>query len=248
MSRVAIVTHDDALATRFRRALLAAGHQVVLVTAADAAGLATIAKERSEILLVDAALPAPNGTPLARRLRAEDGLARAPIVAIVGDAALPALDLRTGLDDFLLASCSPEELEARLRAALGRAGQPEAGEAVLRRGELAIDHTKYEVCVRGVPVDLTYKEYELLRFLALQPGRVFTRDALLTHIWGYDYYGGSRTVDVHIRRLRSKLAIGEADVIRTVRGVGYKFAEDRPSPEGRPGGGRGAARHPRRTR
>ncbi|MBI4340972.1 MAG: winged helix-turn-helix transcriptional regulator [Candidatus Omnitrophica bacterium] len=92
-------------------------------------------------------------------------------------------------------------------------------------GALVIDFERYEVHVKGEPVDLTYKEFELLKFLATHPGKVFTREALLDKVWGYDYYGGTRTVDVHIRRLRSKIESRGATYIDTVRNVGYKFLE-----------------------
>ncbi|MBI3087283.1 MAG: winged helix-turn-helix transcriptional regulator [Candidatus Omnitrophica bacterium] len=93
----------------------------------------------------------------------------------------------------------------------------------LKHGALAMDFERYEVHVRGEPVDLTYKEFELLKFLATHPGRVFSREALLDKVWGYDYYGGTRTVDVHVRRLRAKLETGRRVYIQTVRNVGYKF-------------------------
>jgi len=125
------------------------------------------------------------------------------------------------VDDFVLYPLRPGELAARLRRL---AGQPESDSPdLLRRGALAIDLASYRVSIAGAPVELTYKEYELLRFLATQPDRVFTREALLDKVWGYDFYGGARTVDVHIRRLRSKLEVGGRTFIETVRSVGYRF-------------------------
>jgi len=127
-----------------------------------------------------------------------------------------------GLADFLLRTATAEELLARLRQALSRNIATDSEEA-LRSGDLAIDVANYKVFVAGRQVELTFKEYELLRFLASNADRVFSRDALLNQVWGYDYYGGARTVDVHIRRLRSKIEDAHHTYIETVRNVGYRF-------------------------
>lgn len=128
------------------------------------------------------------------------------------------------LDDFVLDGSSGEEARARMRRLAG------SEEAVRRRGSLVIDEDRYQVRVDGVPVELTFKEFELLRFLASRPGKVFTRQVLLEQVWGYDYFGGTRTVDVHVRRIRSKIEREGRTYIRTVRGVGYIFE----SPETEP--------------
>jgi DNA-binding response OmpR family regulator len=147
--------------------------------------------------------------------------ARTPTLAVLPEGRLLAGDADLGVDDFVLYPLRPGELAARLRRL---AGQPESDSPdLLRRGALAIDLASYRVSIDGAPVELTYKEYELLRFLATQPDRVFTREALLDKVWGYDFYGGARTVDVHIRRLRSKLEVGGHTFIETVRSVGYRF-------------------------
>ncbi|HEX2031315.1 MAG TPA: winged helix-turn-helix domain-containing protein, partial [Actinomycetota bacterium] len=125
-------------------------------------------------------------------------------------------------DDVVLPDASEDELGLRL--AMLRARRGEVGEAVVRLGPLAINTESYQVTVGGTPLDLTYKEFELLRFLAEHPGRVFTRGKLLQEVWGYDFYGGTRTVDVHVRRLRAKLGPGHEHLIETVRGVGYRTA------------------------
>lgn len=122
------------------------------------------------------------------------------------------------LDDFVLDGSTGEEFRARLRRLAG-----EEEEAGTPRGGLVIDGDRYEVRVDGLAVDLTFKEFELLRFLASRPGKVFTREVLLEQVWGYDYFGGARTVDVHIRRIRSKIEREGRTYIRTVRGVGYIF-------------------------
>jgi DNA-binding response OmpR family regulator len=126
-----------------------------------------------------------------------------------------------GADDFLLDSAGPAEIDARIRVALAKATFKEADGKIQVAG-VVIDEAAYSAKVNGQPMDLTFKEFELLKFLAQHPGRVFTRDQLLSEVWGYDYFGGTRTVDVHIRRLRSKL--GDLDsLIGTVRHVGYRF-------------------------
>lgn len=130
-----------------------------------------------------------------------------------------------GVDDFVVVPFRPAEVATRLRLALSRSQGPER-EGMLRFGDLVIDTVAYEVTLNRRPVNLTYMEYELLRFLAQHPGRVFSREALLSRVWGYDYYGGSRTVDVHIRRLRSKIEDASYTFIETVRNVGYRFRRD----------------------
>jgi DNA-binding response OmpR family regulator len=125
-------------------------------------------------------------------------------------------------DDFVYPDASVEEL--RLRLALLRARRGETGHAVIRQGPVALNVETYQVTAGGRPMDLTYKEFELLRFLAEHPGRVFSRATLLREVWGYDFYGGTRTVDVHVRRLRAKLGPEHEHLIETVRGVGYRAA------------------------
>ena len=132
-----------------------------------------------------------------------------------------------GIDDVLLDTTGPAELEARLRLATGRlelaARSIDAEDEVIRSGELTIDEATYSARLKGRSLDLTFKEFELLKYLAQHPGRVFTRAQLLQEVWGYDYFGGTRTVDVHVRRLRAKLGTEHEVLIGTVRNVGYKF-------------------------
>ncbi len=125
-------------------------------------------------------------------------------------------------DDFVLPGFLPEELRARVKLLLFR-HQLVSSENTLQVRDLLFDFDRYEVRFKGYPIELTFKEYELLRFLATHPGKVFTREMLLEQVWGYGYYGGSRTVDVHIRRIRSKIDLPEHNYINTVRGAGYIF-------------------------
>lgn len=145
-----------------------------------------------------------------------------PVIALIGRSDLPAFDPAKGLDDFVVSGAPPEELCARVRQALWKRHRVDAKD-VLRCGGLVIDLANYTVDVAGKPVELTYKEYELLRYLATNRDRVIGRETLLSNVWGYDFYGGERTVDVHIRRLRSKIEDRRNTFIETVRNVGYRF-------------------------
>lgn len=145
------------------------------------------------------------------------------LVGVLRPEQMESLDSLTPLDDFISDDSSPQEMRARLTRLFGEVRAP-----MKPVGELSIDHQRYEVKVGDSPVELTYKEFELLRYLASHPGKVFTREMLLEQVWGYDYFGGSRTVDVHIRRIRSKIEKGGHTYIRTVRGVGYIFEHHPP--------------------
>lgn len=154
---------------------------------------------------------------------------RVPRVALLRDATLAALSPDWAVADFMTPEASPAEIDARLRllaaARAQSAREPSEGTPIAESG-VEIDESNFVAKVHGRTLDLTYKEFELLHFLALNPARVFTREQLLSEVWGTDYYGGTRTVDVHVRRLRAKL--GEHEwLISTVRGVGYGFARGR---------------------
>ena len=166
---------------------------------------------------------------LCRGLRKRD-VPLEPLLLLVNGTQLDDLELRDDLyDDFCLAPFHPRELEARLRHLFWRAGRGSRPDLV-EYGDLVLNLETYQAAVGGTPLDLTYMEYELLRFLSSNPGKVFTRETLLSRVWGYEYYGGARTVDVHIRRLRSKLGEHHASLIQTVRSVGYRFGQSRWSP------------------
>lgn len=128
-------------------------------------------------------------------------------------------------DDFVVKPYDLRELVLRIRCLMGRSAERN-GTELITLGDLSIDTARYEVTIAGRTVVLTFREYELLRFLARNPGRVFTRDALLNHVWGRDYLGGDRTVDVHVRRLRSKIEAFGHSFIETVRNVGYRFHQN----------------------
>ena len=181
----------------------------VRVAAAEASAL--IDAPPADAVLVDARRDLAHARSLCRLLRTT-GL-DAPLIVVVTEGGLAALTAEWGADDVILHSAGPAEVEARLRLALGRrAGSTADAPDEIRCGDLAIDEATYSARLRSRPLDLTFKEFELLKFLAQHPGRVFTRAHLLQEVWGYDYFGGTRTVDVHVRRLRAKLEIGRAHV------------------------------------
>jgi len=148
-----------------------------------------------------------------------------PVVVLLPGADLLGLDPARGNVDFCLPPFTPQEVLLRARAVARRAAGPE-GPNVIRNGELVIDVDRYLVTVAGRGIGLTFKEYELLRFLASSPGTAFSRETLLRTVWGYDYFGGTRTVDVHVRRLRSKIDDVSHHFVETVRNVGYRFRAD----------------------
>ena len=161
-----------------------------------------------------------------RALRKRD-VPVSPLLLIIRGSELQELELRDELfDDFCLDPFHPRELEARIKHMLASEIESITGERI-EYGPLLLDLETYEASVDSQPLDLTFMEYELLRFLAASPGRVFTREVLLSRVWGYEYYGGARTVDVHIRRLRAKLGEEYASLIQTVRSVGYRLGESR---------------------
>ena len=191
------------------------------VRAAPAEAAALLDTPDADVVLVDARSDLAHAKSLCRVLTTT-GL-DAPLVALVTEGGLTAVSSEWGIDDVILVTAGPAEVEARLRLAIGRRAEAEQAPEEIRNGELAIDEGTYTARLRGRALDLTFKEFELLKFLAQHPGRVFTRAQLLQEVWGYDYFGGTRTIDVHVRRLRAKLGAEYEALIGTVRNVGYRF-------------------------
>lgn len=163
-----------------------------------------------------------NAFALCRALRKRDSVLE-PILLLVTGAQLGELELREDLfDDFCLSPFHPRELEARLHHLFWRTGRGTRAE-IVEYGDLMLNLETYQATMTNKPLDLTYMEYELLKFFATHPAKVFTREQLLSRVWGYEYYGGARTVDVHVRRLRAKLGEEHSALIQTVRSVGYRF-------------------------
>jgi DNA-binding response OmpR family regulator len=173
----------------------------------------------ADLILLDARKDLVAAKSLATLLKTT-GLS-SPLFLVVSEGGLAALSVEWGADDFLLDSAGPAEIDTRIRLAISKSVVTESQGKIHASG-VVIDEASYSAKVHGEPMDLTYKEFELIKFLAQHPGRVFTRDQLLSEVWGYDYFGGTRTVDVHIRRLRAKLGDLEG-LIGTVRNVGYRF-------------------------
>ena len=181
-----------------------------------------------DCIFVDARRDLPN-TKAFTKLITTTGVST-PIVVITTEGGLSAINSDWQIADVMLDTAGPAEVDARIRIVIGKdaltqlAKNPSLKE--IRSGEVVIDEDSYTAKIKGRALDLTFKEFELLKYLAQHPGRVFSRSQLLQEIWGYDYFGGTRTVDVHIRRLRSKLGPEFESVIDTVRNVGYRFTQN----------------------
>ena len=173
----------------------------------------------ADVIIVDARADLQSAKSLCKILTTTG--AGSPIIVVLTEGGLTAVNAEWGIDDVLLETAGPAEVDARLRLAIGRQSRDE-GSSMIRASGVTIDEASYSAKVHGRTLDLTFKEFELLRFFATHPSRVFTREQLLSEVWGYDYFGGTRTVDVHVRRLRAKLGDMES-LIGTVRNVGYRF-------------------------
>ncbi|MCP2030150.1 DNA-binding response OmpR family regulator [Okibacterium sp. HSC-33S16] len=172
-----------------------------------------------DLILIDARTDLAGAKSLCKILRTT-GLT-VPLLIVLTEGGLSAVSADWGVDDVIVENAGPAEVDARIRLAIGKQSLEQTNTKIQTSG-VVIDEASYSAKVQGKPLDLTYKEFELLRFLATHPSRVFTREQLLSEVWGYDYFGGTRTVDVHVRRLRAKLGDLE-QLIGTVRNVGYRF-------------------------
>jgi two-component system alkaline phosphatase synthesis response regulator PhoP len=221
--RVVIVEDDEDIANSIRYNLEREGSFEAQVAATGEDGLKEILREAPALVLLDINLPLMSGFELCRRLRREEETARLPIIVLTArtDESDRVLGLQLGADDYILKPFSMRELVARVHALLRRVESPSAAPPIYDDGELFIDYENFILRVRDEELRLTRKEFALLRLLSEARGRVLTRDYLLDRVWGLDYYGESRTLDVHIRRIRKKLGL-EA-YIETVIGVGYRF-------------------------
>jgi hypothetical protein len=223
MARILLLTNTMGASAEVLPALALLQHQVKILPA-EVSVLVDVPEV--DCLLVDARRDLPNAKSFTK-LISTTGVS-SPIIVITTEGGLSAINADWNVDDVILDTAGPAEVEARIRIALGNsaaqllATNPNSQE--IRSGDVVIDERTYTAKLKGRVLDLTFKEFELLKYLAQHPGRVFTRSQLLQEIWGYDYFGGTRTVDVHIRRLRSKLGPEFEAIIGTVRNVGYRFA------------------------
>ena len=233
MARVLLLTNSQGASAEVLPALGLLQHQVRIL---PAIGSVLVDIPEVDCLFVDARRELPAAKSF-MKLIATTG-AGCPVIVITTEGGMSAMSADWGFDDLILDSAGPAEVEARIKVAIGRleaqriAADPTSGE--IKSGEVVIDEKSYTAKIKGRALDLTYKEFELLKYLAQHPGRVFTRSQLLQEIWGYDYFGGTRTVDVHIRRLRSKLGPEFEAIIGTVRNVGYRFNSNRDASHSEP--------------
>ena len=197
-------------------ALALLGHGVRAIPAEPAQ---LITAPSCDVILVDARSDLASARSLCKILTTTG--VNVPIMLVLTEGGLTAVSADWGASDVVLDSAGPAEVDARIRLVIGRLAQS-AGSSMIQASGVVIDEASYSAKVHGKPLDLTFKEFELLRFFATHPSRVFTREQLLSEVWGYDYFGGTRTVDVHVRRLRAKLGDLES-LIGTVRNVGYRF-------------------------
>jgi DNA-binding response OmpR family regulator len=206
----------SAVDTEVLPALGLLSHRVRLIPAEPAQ---LITAPSSDLILIDARQDLASAKSLCKILRTTG--VTVPLLLILTEGGLTAVSADWGVDDVILETAGPAEVDARIRLVIGRLAQDQTGSKIHASG-VVIDEASYSAKVQGRPLDLTFKEFELLKFFATHPSRVFTREQLLSEVWGYDYFGGTRTVDVHVRRLRAKL--GELEpLIGTVRNVGYRF-------------------------
>ncbi len=228
MAKVLLLAREDEEYRRLLQELRGKDHVCALVEAVEEA-VSALDQESPDVVLIAAHQGRYSPAELKELVQASSGQSRIPLIALLTQDQLENYDFSLGIDDFMVVPHRSQELGARLSQALFRAGKlPREDEEVLRCGDLIIDTSRYEVYIAGRPTELTFKEYELLRFLATNQDKVFTREILLNRVWGYDYFGGARTVDVHIRRLRSKIEDKDHLFIDTVRNVGYRFRPSSP--------------------
>lgn len=222
MPKLFIIAREKETARKLQSELSGEGYSCAVPVDKDKV-LQQVVDESPDLIMVEM-----NGNPshaLVRQLSQDNKLKKhTPIMALLSGEMLDRPDEYLAIDDFVVHPFDARELALRAKRLLQKSGADQS--EVIRCGKLVIDLANCEVLVDGKMVELTYKEYELLKFLAKSRGRVFTREALLNKVWGYDYYGGDRTVDVHIRRLRSKIEYAGHTFIETVRNIGYRFTKN----------------------
>jgi DNA-binding response OmpR family regulator len=228
MTRILVVEDDRDIAELVARYLEKAGF-VVEIIASGKEALTALSDRPPDLLVLDLMLPHVGGAEICRAARANARTALIPIIMLTAraDESERIAGLELGADDYIAKPFSPNELVARVRALLRRASRGDSIAASVAYGEIVVDTERHTVIARGNPVTLTAKEFLLLNYLLNHRGRVLSRDLLLTDVWGYKYTGGTRTVDVHVRRLREKLPTLEEALV-TVKQFGYKLLEQPP--------------------
>ena len=229
MGKILIVEDEGNIRQLVRYNIEKEGFQVM--EAADGLqGLRTAQKEKPDLVLLDLMLPGMDGLEVCRTLKGAPATSALPIIMLTAKAEEvdKIIGLELGADDYMTKPFSPRELTARIKAVLRRSQKETALPGELQVGRLRFNFSRYEVSMGGVKLELTPKEYELIKMLATNLGKVFTREQLLEKVWGYEYFGDTRTVDVHVRHLRAKMAAdpATADMLETVRGFGYRLREE----------------------
>lgn len=227
MATILVVDDEEPIQELLRFNLEKEGY-VVYVAKDGQEALESVAKQRPNLIVLDLMLPGMDGLEVCRRLHLLPGFQQVPIIMLTakGEIIDRVLGLELGADDYMTKPFSPRELIARIKARLRRLNTNEEADAqIITRGELRIDVKGFRVYVRGEETELTPKEFELLRVLVAHPDRVYSRDELLERVWGYEYDGDTRTVDVHVRHLRLKIERDSSnpEYIETLRGIGYRF-------------------------
>jgi len=220
MAQLLLVSNVVANGTSAERSLpvLALLPHEIIGAAADTQALTESA--RVDLVVLDGRADLAGARMMSRLFQSSGSTV--PLLLVLTESGLAAVATDWGLSDVVLDTAGPAEFEARIRMLVTAA----ANDGLISAGGIVIDDAAYSVMLDGVPLDLTYTEFELLKYLVQHPGRVFSREHLLADVWGYDYYGGTRTVDVHVRRLRAKLGTEHESLIGTVRNVGYRFSPD----------------------
>lgn len=225
MAVILIVDDEEPIQELLKFNLEKEGYEVLLADDGPTA-LKIIEEKRPDLVILDVMLPGMNGLEVCNQLRQNSNVREIPVIMLTAKAEEidKVLGLELGADDYLTKPFSPRELLARIRARLRRI-KPQTEENEMIRGDLRIDLDRFQVSVRGEEVELTPKEFELLRVLATHPGKVYSRDELLERVWGYEYTGDTRTVDVHVRHLRQKVEkdASNPEYIETLRGIGYSL-------------------------
>jgi DNA-binding response OmpR family regulator len=225
MSSILIVEDDPDIAQLIQHYLQKAGHSVERLSSGSDV-MPSLRRQPVDLVILDLMLPGMDGLLVCQAMRTEPATAAIPIIMLTarGDESDRISGLELGADDYVTKPFSPKELTARVSALLRRSTRTAPPSGILRYGSIVIDAERHTVSVDGQEIKLTAKEFLLLQYLVQHRGRVLSRDLLLTDVWGYQYTGGTRTVDVHIRRLREKMPmLGEA--IETIKQFGYKLAE-----------------------
>lgn len=222
MQRILIITENAKNVAPWQQQLVRAGYPVQCCNSQRETLLVAFSPRPSEVFILDGTSVRMSPKEFKELLLVECPNHESSLLCLVTEEGAAHLDPASGLDDFLVLPSSVHELLARVRLLLWKTHRTNNDDLIIA-GDLVIDQANYSVSVQGRTLELTFKEYELLRFLVAHRGRVFTREALLNQVWGYDYYGGTRTVDVHIRRIRAKLGPDHEDLVETIRNVGYRF-------------------------